>query len=194
MSLKMILVTIEHFSHVLYRMKAEQLLRLYNRITETFAEEFDMSMSGVGQKMFHKKYDMMLYQLMLYLMCTQLTTTPMLITLRKYNGHSLYYCSRGICSGDRVLPLSSIQHNAIKNLMDEHPDRIYLFSPCKTLPSELSPADRKRIINHFNRLLKIFNSDLKPNMYRDKDLSYYITMVLLFTATNCNQGRITIST
>jgi len=171
-------------------MKAKDLFQLCNRLSDIVSEEFDMSLDGTNQKSFHKKYGMLLYHLMVYLMCTQLTPTPMLITLKKYDGHAMYYGPQGLYNGSAKIPLSPLHHNAIKNLIDDQPDRVYLFSPCTTLPSELTPKDKARIGNHFFRLLKQYNPKLKPCMYKDKTLSTSMMTLLLFSVAHHNGGYI----
>ena len=157
-----------------------KLFLLHNNLTKQLSEQFDMTLDGKKQRKFYKKYSLLFYHLMVYLICTQFTSTPMFITLKKETGHNMYYCEQGLFNGNILIPLTPLQHMAIQGLIEEHPNRIYLFSPSNIKPSDLSLQDRKSIINHFNRLLKGYNPNLKPSMYRKGEYKEYLMSLLLY--------------
>jgi hypothetical protein len=149
-----------------------------------------MALDGSNQKTFYKKYDVVLYHLMIYLMCTQLTTRPMFITLKRIEEHPLFYSSRGLHNGDTIIPLQPIHHIAIMNIIDEHPQRIYLFTPSLVQPFELSSKDKICINNHFNRLLRQYNPDLSVSMYKNKKYGTNMLSLMIREKAKLHAGHV----
>jgi len=158
---------------------AGTLLELYHQSVENLYQTFDMSADGSNQKTFHVKYDALLYNLLLYLLCTQFISKPMVITLRKYENHPFYYNSDGLHCGDNFIPLLSIHHIAINSMIDEHPNRIYLFNNSMTEPSQLNSTETKVMSNYLTKMLSKYNKQLSVKMFKQHEtLSHMMSMML----------------
>lgn len=148
-----------------------ELLNLYYESIDVMNNTFDPSVDGTSQKTFRTKYDSVLYSLMLYLLCTQITTRPMMITLKQYPGHPLYYSNNVIYNGDVSVPITSEHNIAIQSIIQEHPTRVYLFNNCTTPPASLTPKEKASINAYYSHLLTHFNPMLSVKMYKEVSLS-----------------------
>lgn len=169
----------KRFYHPNVIMNPSELFQLYTQSIDKCYESFDMSACGSNQKSFHLKYNDTLYSLALYLMCTQITPLPSLITLQKHDGYDLYYSDKGIHCGDIIAPLQPIHHIAIKNIMDDCPTRIYLFNTCTVPPAQLTNKNKVNISNYFTRFIKSCNNDLNTAMFKNKAFSTQLLCLLI---------------
>lgn len=155
-----------------------ELLNLYYKSTDEMNSTFDPGLDGTSQKGFRTKYDCVLYSLMLFMLCTQVTTRPMMITLKQYPGHPLYYDDNRIHNGEFSVPIASEYNIVIQSIIEEHPTRVYLFNNCTTPPSFLSPKEKASINAYYSHLLTHYNPMLSVKMYKDLNLSRSLFQVL----------------
>lgn len=162
----------------------DELLKLYNTSNTQMFSTIDLHMDGSTQKSFHNKYDVVLYHIIVYLMTTQFISKPVFITLRKYEGHPFYYSSRGIHINDIVIHLQPLLHNSIKKMIEDQPNRVYLFYPSQMLPSELTPKEKKLMNTYFCHLMKRYNKTLSMSMFKNEKYKNILLSNLLFLYSN----------
>lgn len=134
----------------------ETVIKLYHTTTKEMFTNLDLSMSGKTRKTFQAKYGLGLRQILLHILVHCPSINPMSITMRYVNDDTPcfdYYAEHIKCKNNKV-ELSGIQCNIIDEIMQEYPERIYLFHCTESAPDKLTPTDKRNITSAYCKLLK----------------------------------------